>query len=38
MKGGIFDGIETDFLNFNSGNIVNIGTADEKANIVTDDN
>jgi len=34
-KGVIFsDGIETDFLNFNSGSIVEIGIADEKANLV----
>jgi NAD kinase len=35
-KGVIFsDGIESDFLNFNSGGIVNIATAAEKANIVS---
>ena len=34
-NGVIFsDGIETDFLNFNSGAIVTIGTAREKANLV----
>jgi len=34
-KGVIFsDGIETDFLNFNSGSAVEIGVADEKANLV----
>jgi hypothetical protein len=34
-KGIIFsDGIESDFLNFNSGSIVEIGLADEKANLV----
>lgn len=34
-KGVIFsDGIETDFLNFNSGSIVEIGIADEKANLI----
>lgn len=34
-KGIIFsDGIESDFLKFNSGSIVNIGIADEKANLV----
>ena len=35
-KGVIFsDGIETDFLNFNSGSIVEIGLADEKALLVS---
>ncbi len=35
-NGVIFsDGIETDFLNFNSGSIVTIGTAKEKAKLVT---
>lgn len=35
-NGVIFsDGIESDFLNFNSGAIVNIGTAKEKANLVS---
>lgn len=35
-NGVIFsDGIESDFLNFNSGAIVNIGTAKEKAKIIT---
>lgn len=29
------DGIETDFLNFNSGSIATIGTAKEKAKLVT---
>jgi hypothetical protein len=29
------DGIETDFLKFNSGSIATIGIADEKANLVT---
>lgn len=34
-NGVIFsDGIESDFLNFNSGSIVTIGTANEKANLV----
>jgi len=34
-KGVIFsDGIETDFINFNSGNIVEIGIAKEKASLV----
>ena len=34
-NGVIFsDGIESDFLNFNSGSIVSIGTAKEKAKIV----
>jgi len=34
-KGVIFsDGIESDFLNFNSGSIVEIGIADEKANLI----
>jgi NAD kinase len=34
-KGVIFsDGIEADFLNFNSGSFVEIGIADEKANLV----
>jgi NAD kinase len=34
-KGVIFsDGIEADFLNFNSGCIVDIGIADEKANLI----
>ena len=34
-KGIIFsDGIESDFLNFNSGSVVEIGLADEKANLV----
>lgn len=34
-KGIIFsDGIESDFLNFNSGSIVEIGIADEKANLI----
>lgn len=34
-KGIIFsDGIEADFLNFNSGSIVEIGIADEKANLI----
>lgn len=34
-KGVIFsDGIESDFLNFNSGSIVKIGLADEKANLI----
>ena len=34
-KGIIFsDGIESDFLNFNSGSIVEIGLADEKANLL----
>ncbi len=34
-KGIIFsDGIESDFLNFNSGSVVEIGIADEKANLV----
>ena len=34
-KGVIFsDGIESDFLNFNSGSVVEIGIADEKANLV----
>ncbi|MBU2929278.1 NAD(+)/NADH kinase [Winogradskyella psychrotolerans] len=34
-KGIIFsDGIESDFLNFNSGSVVDIGLADEKANLV----
>jgi NAD kinase len=34
-KGVIFsDGIEADFLNFNSGSIVEIGIADEKANLI----
>jgi hypothetical protein len=28
------DGIETDFLNFNSGSIVTIGTAKEKSNLL----
>jgi NAD kinase len=37
-NGVIFsDGIETDFLNFNSGSIVTIGTAKEKAKLVTRD-
>jgi NAD kinase len=35
-NGVIFsDGIETDFLNFNSGSIVTVGTAKEKAKLVT---
>ncbi len=35
-KGVIFsDGIESDFLNFNSGSIVQIGIAEEKANLIT---
>lgn len=35
-NGVIFsDGIETDFLNFNSGSIATIGTAQEKAKLVT---
>lgn len=35
LNGIIFsDGIESDFLKFNSGNIATIGLADEKANIV----
>lgn len=35
-KGIIFsDGIESDFLNFNSGSNVEIGIADEKANLIT---
>ena len=35
VKGVIFsDGIEADFLNFNSGSIVEIGIADEKANLI----
>ena len=34
-KGVVFsDGIETDFINFNSGNIVEIGIAKEKASLV----
>ena len=34
-KGVIFsDGIEADFLNFNSGSIVKIGIAEEKANLI----
>ncbi|MFV0540250.1 MAG: sugar kinase [Aestuariibaculum sp.] len=34
-KGVIFsDGIESDFLNFNSGSIVEIGIANEKANLI----
>ena len=34
-KGVIFsDGIESDFLNFNAGSIVEIGIASEKANLV----
>lgn len=34
-KGVIFsDGIEADFLNFNSGSIVEIGIAEEKANLI----
>ncbi len=34
-KGVIFsDGIESDFLNFNSGSIVEIGIAEEKANLI----
>ena len=34
-KGVIFsDGIESDFLNFNACSIVEIGLADEKANLV----
>ena len=34
-KGVIFsDGVESDFLNFNSGNMVEIDIADEKANLV----
>lgn len=34
-KGVIFsDGIESDFLNFNSGSIAEIGIADEKANLI----
>jgi hypothetical protein len=34
-KGIIFsDGIESDFLNFNTGSVVKIGLADEKANLV----
>ncbi|MFI1770655.1 sugar kinase [Thalassobellus citreus] len=34
-KGVIFsDGIESDFLNFNSGSYVEIGIADEKANLI----
>lgn len=34
-KGVIFsDGIETDFLNFNSGSVVEIGIADKKANLI----
>ena len=38
-NGVIFsDGIETDFLNFNSGNIVTIGKAPEKAVLVIDQN
>jgi len=35
IKGVIFsDGIESDFLNFNSASVVEIGIADEKANLV----
>ena len=35
-NGVIFsDGIETDFLKFNSGSIATIGIAPEKANIIT---
>jgi NAD kinase len=35
IKGIIFsDGVESDFLNFNSGSIVEISVADEKANLV----
>lgn len=35
-KGVIFsDGIESDFLNFNSGSIVEIGLASEKANLIS---
>lgn len=38
-KGVIFsDGIESDFLNFNSGSHVEISIADEKANLVINDN
>ena len=34
-NGVIFsDGIESDFLNFNSGSIVEIGISNEKANLV----
>ena len=34
-KGVIFsDGVEADFLNFNSGSLVEIGIADEKANLI----
>ena len=34
-KGVIFsDGIESDFLNFNAGSIVEIRMADEKANLI----
>lgn len=37
-KGIIFsDGIESDFLNFNSGTIATIGLADERATLVTND-
>lgn len=37
-KGVIFsDGIESDFLKFNSGSIVEIGIADEKANLIISD-
>ena len=36
-KGVIFsDGIESDFLHFNSGSSVQIGIADEKANLIID--
>lgn len=35
-NGVIFsDGVESDFLNFNSGSIATIGIAPEKANLVT---
>lgn len=34
-RGVIFsDGIESDFLNFNSGSIVKVGIADLKANLI----
>jgi hypothetical protein len=37
VNGVIFsDGVESDFLNFNSGAIASIGIAEEKAVLVTD--